>query len=109
MTKTVARKLVPLLLIVSLACATSAQTTAYKTIGTVVTAVDAAMTVYGAGVRAGTISVADQARVKTAYAVYQAVVLPAIQSQGLTAGTPADVTAASTALLNILTALGVKL
>ena len=58
---------------------------------------------------AGTISAADQARVKTAYAVYQAVILPAIQSQGLTAGTPADVTAASTALLNILTALGVKL
>jgi hypothetical protein len=107
MTK-ISRKLVPLLLILSLACATTAQTTAYKTIGAVVTAVDAAMTVYGAGCRAGTISVADQAKVQTAYAAYQAVVIPAIQSKGLTAGTPADVTAASSALLNLLTVLGIK-
>ena len=99
--------LAAVLLILSVACATTQEATAYKTIGSVVTAVDAAMTVYGAGCRAGTISVADQAKVKQGYAAYQAVILPAIQSHGLTAGTPADVTAAATALLGLLTALGV--
>jgi hypothetical protein len=65
------------------------------------------MQVYGSEVQAGHISVADQAKVKKAYEVYQSVIGPAIKTRGLTADVTTDVSEAAGALLSVLRQLGI--
>lgn len=108
MTKSV-RVASSLILALAIGCASSQQATAYKTLGAAVTAVDTAMKVYGSECRAGSISVADQARVQKAYETYQGVIGPVIRAHGLTAGVPQDVAASVSSLLALLQGLGVKL
>lgn len=89
------------------ACPASQQLTAYKTLGALVTAVYTGMEVYGAEVRAGHISQADQDKVRKAYVTYQQAIGPVIQTKGLTGPVPDSVAGAAGALLGLLNGLGV--
>lgn len=101
------KRLVPVLLILTLACASTPQATAYKTLGALVTGVDTGMKVYGDQVRSGHVAQADQDKVKAAYLTYQATIGPVIQAKGLTGPVPDSVAAAAQSLLNLLHGLGV--
>jgi hypothetical protein len=92
------KRLVPVLLVLSIACASTPQGKAYQTLGAVVESVYTGMTIYGDQVKAGKVSAADQAKVKNAYEIYQAVIGPAIKSRGLTGSVTDDVKAAADAL-----------
>jgi hypothetical protein len=103
------RRIIPILLVLSIACASTQPATAYKTIGAVVTAVDAAMTAYGNQVRSGGIAVPDQLKVQKAYETYQALILPEIASKGLSGTVTQNVTEIVTTLLAAIQASGIKL
>jgi hypothetical protein len=89
------------------ACASTKQGKAYQTLGTVVESVYTGMTIYGDQVKAGKVSDADQAKVKKAYEIYQAVIGPAVKSRGLTGSVSVDVAAAADALFALLSKFGV--
>jgi hypothetical protein len=67
------RSLAVLLVVASVACATSANKTAYDVLGVATIAVDTAMKVYADRVVAGAVPQATQDKVKSSYATYQTV------------------------------------
>jgi hypothetical protein len=87
----------------------SSTTTAYRTFAGVKIGVETAMNVWADRVIAGKATAAQEAQVKAAYEAYQAAYVAAIhQAVNDQAAAPADVTAASLKLLNLLATFGVK-
>jgi hypothetical protein len=110
MTKTV-RALVVVTILVSLGCSQNQQAVAYKTVGTLIVAVDTAMQAYAQRVGAGKVSAADQEKVKRAYGGYYdaiQVARTAIVASSGQAPPPEALATAAAALLDLLRGLGVK-